>query len=118
MELADGSETGFLERPDGRGVVGVRICDASLRRRCSEDDVVHELREDSRPEAAPGLGVVGEEEIDTSDTWARADGRLVLRVVGNEIGLDETCGFSADLDHVQVGRVVTANRWKVVLDDL
>ena len=95
LELTDRREARLLERPDRGTVVRVRVGDACRRRRSGEDDTAHELCDDPRAEAAARLLLFGEEQIHACDTLAGAGERCVLRVVRDEVGLDEPAARSS-----------------------
>src|SRR5205823_12196207 len=101
-KLALRTEPGLLERPDRSRVAHIRAGHAGGRARLGEHDGAQERRQDPRAEAAPGLLLVRDEQVDAGDPRLVAD---PLGIVRDEVGLDRAGRPAVELDHEHLRRL-------------
>src|SRR5262245_26521113 len=113
-ELPDGAEARLLEGPDRGSVAYVRVGRADDRLGPGEHDLVDEGPEHLGPEPLTGERLVGDVEIDAGRALSLADQRGVVRIVGNEVRLDEPERLVVEERDVVVGRLTAFDRRHVV----
>ena len=118
VELSDCLEARLLEGADRGPVTSIRPGDAGDRGRLREDDVADERPQHLGAEALARQLFLGDEEVDAGHPIADPDDARVLRVVGDEVRLDETDRTAVEQDEVVVGRVAALDRRPVVRDDV
>jgi len=103
--LPHSREPHFLEGANRRDLPDVRIGDAGACRRLSEDDADDDERADHRrAEPATDRIRLPDEEVEAGSLFNRVEENRVLRVLGEEIRLDQPDRIAAaDDDRVQVG---------------
>ncbi len=83
--------------------------------RAGEDDLLDEAPQQLGAQPASGQRLVGDVEVDTRRALAFADQGRVVRIVGNEVGLDHPERLAVEERQVVVGRLAAVDRRDIVL---